>query len=79
MAKDVTPKVTTLHELLADAPKNWGRWGADDEVGSLNYLTSPEILRGVQSVKQGKVIRAIRSLVFATAAKAGRKVSVDLD
>ncbi len=56
MAEDGTPKVTTLHELLADAPMNWGRWGADDEVGSLNYLTSQEVLRGVQSVKQGKVI-----------------------
>ncbi len=57
MAEDeTTSKVTTIHELLADAPMNWGRWGADDEVGSLNYLTSQEVLRGVQSVKQGKVI-----------------------
>jgi hypothetical protein len=42
-------------ELLQNSPKNWGRWGADDEVGALNFLTSKEILRGVQAVKQGKV------------------------
>jgi kynurenine formamidase len=44
-----------LVELLADAPKNWGRWGPDDQVGSLNYLTSTEVLRGIQSVRWGKV------------------------
>lgn len=70
MADDGTPKVTTLHELLADAPKNWGRWGADDEVGSLNYLTSQEVLRGVQSVKQGKVI----TLGMAIGSKGGDPV-----
>ena len=37
------------------AVKNWGRWGPDDEVGALNFLTQAEVLRGVQSVKQGKV------------------------
>lgn len=42
-------------ELLKDSPKNWGRWGAEDEVGALNFLTSAEILRGVKAVQQGKV------------------------
>lgn len=44
-----------IAELLKDAPTNWGRWGADDQLGSLNFLTSEEVLRGVRSVKQGKV------------------------
>jgi kynurenine formamidase len=56
MTNQATTKSTTLHDLLADAPKNWGRWGPDDEVGALNFLTPAEVLRGVQSVKQGKVI-----------------------
>ncbi len=43
-------------ELLKDSPKNWGRWGAEDEVGALNFLTSAEILRGVKAVQQGKVV-----------------------
>ena len=29
----------SVGELLKDAPRNWGKWGPDDEVGSLNYLT----------------------------------------
>ncbi len=42
-------------ELLKDAPKNWGRWGADDEIGALNCLTHAEVLRGIRAVQQGKV------------------------
>ena len=45
----------SLSELFADTPKNWGRWGANDEVGALNFLTREEVLRGVKAVKQGKV------------------------
>ncbi len=48
-------KPIEMAEFLKDAPKNWGRWGADDEIGSLNFLTSAEVLRGVRAVKQGKV------------------------
>ena len=51
MADKVVPH---LSELLANAPSNWGKWGPDDEVGSLNYLDSSEVLRGVSSVKSGK-------------------------
>ena len=42
-------------ERLATAPNNWGRWGNDDEVGALNFLTPQEVLRGVAHIKQGKV------------------------
>ncbi|HHY66205.1 MAG TPA: cyclase family protein [Alicyclobacillus sp.] len=42
-------------ELLRDMPTNWNRWGPEDEIGSLNYLTPEEVLRGVRSVRQGKV------------------------
>jgi kynurenine formamidase len=45
----------TLEGLLADAPKNWGRWGDDDEIGCLNYLTPDEVLRGVRHIKSGRV------------------------
>jgi len=46
--------VPHVRELLEGSPKNWGKWGKDDEVGSLNYLTSVEVLRGIATVKQGK-------------------------
>ena len=46
----------TIAELLGTAPpSNWGKWGPDDEVGSLNYLTSEQVLRGVASVLTGEV------------------------
>ena len=51
MTEHVVPHV---RELLADAPRNWGRWGEDDEVGCLNFLTQAEVLRGVRSIRQGK-------------------------
>lgn len=46
--------VPDLTTLLRDAPTNWGRWGDDDEVGSLNYLDTAQVLRGVSEVKDGK-------------------------
>ena len=42
-------------ELLKDSPKNWGKWGPDDEVGSLNYLTPEVVVKAAGSVKSGKV------------------------
>ncbi|RYF39074.1 MAG: cyclase family protein, partial [Comamonadaceae bacterium] len=42
--------------LLGENPlSNWGRWGDDDEVGSLNYLDSAQVLRGVAAVRTGEV------------------------
>lgn len=48
-------KTVDMAELLKDLPKNWGRWGANDEIGCLNFLTNEEVLRGVRAVKSGKV------------------------
>jgi len=54
MADQTLTQQITVGELLRNDPKNWGRWGPDDEVGSLNFLTKDEVLRGVRAVKQGK-------------------------
>ncbi|MBP6684137.1 MAG: cyclase family protein [Leucobacter sp.] len=45
-----------LADYLRESPSNWGKWGPDDEVGSLNYLTADEVLRGVQHVTSGTVV-----------------------
>lgn len=45
-----------IRELLKDSPKNWGKWGADDEVGSLNYLDAAQVLSAIGCVRSGKVI-----------------------
>lgn len=43
-----------MKELLKDSPKNWGKWGPDDEVGSLNYLTPEVVIAAAGSIKSGK-------------------------
>lgn len=44
-----------LKDVLESAPDTWGKWGEDDEIGALNYLTNEEVLRGIQSVEEGEV------------------------
>jgi hypothetical protein len=36
--------------------KNWGKWGATDEVGTLNYTQPEDIIVAARLVKKGKVI-----------------------
>lgn len=48
-------EVPHVRELLKDSPKNWGKWGPDDEVGSLNYLTPAVIAKAAGNIKSGKV------------------------
>lgn len=43
-----------ISDILADAPDNWGRWGADDEIGAVNYLTNEQVLRGIGAVEDGE-------------------------
>jgi len=38
-------------------PNNWGKWGPDDEVGTLNYNGPAQIIAAARLVKQGKVIK----------------------
>ena len=47
-----------LVDLLADAPTNWGKWGADDEVGALNYLGPEQVLRRRPAGQLGQGVHA---------------------
>jgi kynurenine formamidase len=40
----------------AEKYKNWGKWGPDDEIGTLNYTTPDDIIAASRLVKKGKVI-----------------------
>lgn len=40
---------------LARDVNNWGRWGADDEVGTLNLITPEVVQRAAASVRKGAV------------------------
>ena len=51
LKRDVTLK--TLEEMAAKT-KNWGKWGPDDQLGTLNYVTPEDIVRAAALVKKGK-------------------------
>ena len=39
----------------AERLRNWGRWGKDDEVGTLNYTTPEDIVAAARLVQRGRV------------------------
>jgi kynurenine formamidase len=47
--------ITTVRELALRL-RNWGKWGADDELGTLNYITPDKVVQAAGLVKQGKVL-----------------------
>lgn len=55
MAEETRKTVPPVGELLKNAPKNWGKWGPDDEVGSLNYLTPDVVVKAAATIRSGKV------------------------
>ena len=40
----------------AEKYKNWGKWGPEDEIGTLNYTSAEDIIAAAKLVKKGKVI-----------------------
>ena len=46
--------VELLNEYCS-AYNNWGRWGDDDELGTMNFVTPEKIKESASMVKQGKV------------------------
>ncbi len=54
----MTSKKVTRQDLsdAAEKYKNWGKWGPNDEIGTLNYTTPEDIIAAAQLVRKGKVI-----------------------
>ncbi|WP_217351442.1 cyclase family protein [Aquisalimonas sp. 2447] len=48
------PESSVMERLQENQPNNWGKWGDDDHVGALNYLSDDEVLRGAQAIRSGK-------------------------
>jgi kynurenine formamidase len=46
--------IETVREL-ARRLRNWGRWGKDDELGTLNFITPEKIVAAAKTVRRGKV------------------------
>jgi kynurenine formamidase len=42
-------------DTLAERVKNWGRWGPDDQLGTLNYITPEKIASAAQLVRSGTI------------------------
>ena len=38
---------------LAQRVSNWGRWGSDDQRGTLNFITPDAVRRGAAAVRHG--------------------------
>jgi kynurenine formamidase len=52
------PKLTKADVLKkAEELKNWGKWGPDDELGVLNYITPEDVVNAARLVRKGKVFR----------------------
>jgi len=48
------PDIETVRRL-ADRCSNWGRWGADDQLGTLNHLTPDDVVAAAGLVRSGRV------------------------
>lgn len=47
--------VITDHRVLGRELSNWGRWGAEDQLGTLNFLTRDRVMAGARSIRSGDV------------------------
>ncbi len=52
------PAPATLAEFDAmfEQVKNWGRWGPDDELGTMNYVTPDKIAAAARLVRKGRSV-----------------------
>ena len=53
IARDLTK--ADIEKMAKDAC-NWGKWGPDDEIGTLNYITPKQLIEAAKLVKKGKSI-----------------------
>ena len=58
-------QIPTEEELLGyfDSLSNWGRWGPDDELGTLNLITPQKRLEAIGTVRDGLSIGCARPIV----------------
>jgi hypothetical protein len=43
-------------EAIFSECSNWGRWGADDELGTLNFITSEKVIEAASQVQKGLLV-----------------------
>ena len=47
--------LTDFRRVAAEV-SNWGRWGDDDELGTLNFITADKVAQAASLVKHGDPI-----------------------
>src|SRR5437764_14679426 len=50
--------ITVGKESIAEASRklsNWGRWGKNDQIGTLNHVTPQDIVKAASLIRTGKV------------------------
>ncbi|MGE3772767.1 MAG: cyclase family protein [Gammaproteobacteria bacterium] len=52
---DAAPFDLAHLRAVAERCCNWGRWGADDEIGTLNFVTAAEVAAAAGLVRRGRV------------------------
>jgi kynurenine formamidase len=49
------PRISVAEfEQIFESVKNWGRWGPDDDLGTLNYITPDHVRRAATLVRSGR-------------------------
>ncbi|WP_233716723.1 cyclase family protein [Mycolicibacterium vinylchloridicum] len=55
MNSTVATSLPTDMQALADKVRNWGRWGEDDELGTLNLIDEQKVAQSARLVRTGRV------------------------
>src|SRR5579871_2236971 len=59
MAEHAVPSRADVDSYLRDR-RNWGRWGADDQVGAVNLITPEKRVRAAGLVRSGRAVSLSR-------------------
>src|ERR1700684_2768723 len=51
---DIKVRKTAIAEAT-EKLKSWGRWGKDDQIGTLNHVTPEDIVKAASLIRTGKV------------------------
>lgn len=62
------PDAEEIRDLFA-AVSNWNRWGPDDELGTLNFLSADGIIAAAQLVERGRVVSLAHDILFERSSK----------
>ena len=58
LKRDIT--LRTLEQMAAKT-RNWGKWGPDDQLGTLNYVSPQDIVKAAALVRKGIGFRSPES------------------